>query len=766
MPHTSLLLNFLPVSLSGDTRIHVGYRPYNEDVLRELREEFGESHVFKRDYQEDTISEIPVIPGAEPLSDKSTGVDLAEARWLWKPLLNAALLRLFSGSREITSDYPVSVLGNPKNNFISHANLPDWVRILPLLEFESRTLFGGKSGPQFGLVCNARTRHQVLAGCDHLIERGISPIGRYVQIDQPQRDSRLAPRGLTVGKVSSIDGDTLILEDHRKGYERVKASDARLTGNRADFDWCVNALLPGQGQATLSRAWDAMSALNQGPGRLQMINQTAEYLRTVNLEAVPGVAFEIGEWLSSTDAQFPVTETIDRPTLVFHPSGRPNDTWNERGIKDNGPHDQRTFTPKQLNIAVICQGRFEGQVDRFVGKLLDGIPDFQLRNGRKPYDDGFLSRFRLERANVQTFQANSASREAYEAACEDALKHAADNGFGWDLAIVQIEEDFKALPGPQNPYYATKAMLLRNNVAVQNIRIETMSEPDKSLVYTMNQVSLACYAKLGGRPWLLGAQQSVAHELVIGLGSHTEQQSRFDQSVRYVGITTVFSSDGGYHLSERTGVVPFEDYAKELTDTLTRTIERVRREDNWKNTDRVRLVFHAFKQIKDIEAEAIKQAVESLDLENVVFAFVHVAEHHPYLIFDQNQEGLPHWEKNRSKRKGVLGPSRGVHIKLADSESLVVFAGASELKQAAHGMPRACLLKLHRNSTFRDMTYLARQAFDFTAHSWRVMTPEPFPITIKYSDLIAERLAGLKQIETWDDDAVRFRNIGKAPWFL
>lgn len=81
-------------------------------------------------------------------------------------------------------------------------------------------------------------------------------------------------------------------------------------------------------------------------------------------------------------------------------------------------------------------------------------------------------------------------------------------------------------------------------------------------------------------------------------------------------------------------------------------------------------------------------------------------------------------------------------------------------------MPTACLLKLHRHSTFTDMTYLARQAFDFTAHSWRVMTPEPFPITIKYSDLIAERLAGLKQIDGWDDDAVRFRDIGRAPWFL
>lgn len=766
MPAQSLLLNFLPVELSGETTIRVGYRSYDKEILNDLRREFGETHIFKRNYDDDTITEIPVVTGAEILSDKIVEVDLAESWWFWKPLLNAALLRLFAGQRQIISDYPVTVLGNPKNNLIVDAELPEWVRILPLLEFEPRSVFGGKQGSQFGLVCNVRTRYQLLATCDRLLEDGLSPVGRYVQIDDDQRTPQVAPRGITVGRVASIEGEMLILDDHREGYESVSASNARLTGNRTDFDWCVNTLLPGRAESVLGRARAAVAALSQAPGRLERLTQTAVYLRNAGLEAVPGVRFDIGEWFSSADTRFPRTETIERPTLVFHPSGRPNDVWNERGIKEHGPHDQRTFTPKRLNIAVICQGRFEGQVDRFMAKFLDGIPEFQTQNGRKPYDDGFLRRFRLERANVQTFRAASPTRQQYEAACKTALKHAADQGFGWNLAIVQIEEDFKTLPGPENPYFATKAMLLRNNVAVQNVRIETMSEADQSLVYTMNQVSLASYAKLGGRPWLLSAQKSVAHELVIGIGSHTEQRSRFDRSTRYVGITTVFSSDGGYHLSERTGVVPFEDYGRELTETLTRTIERVRREDNWKNSDRVRLVFHAFKQIKDIEAEAIKDAVEALELENVVFAFVHVVEHHPFLIFDQNQEGLPNWERDRSKRRGVLSPSRGLHIKLGDFESLVVFAGANELKQADHGMPTACLLKLHRHSTFTDMTYLARQAFDFTAHSWRVMTPEPFPITIKYSDLIAERLAGLKQIDGWDDDAVRFRDIGRAPWFL
>ncbi len=769
MSKQPLSINFVPVDLNGGTLINVGYRPYDEEVLRDLRAEFGTTHVFKREWEDDTIVDIPVVPGAKPLADKVFEVDLSQVRRYWAPLLNAALLRLFEGRRDITRDYPVEVLGNPAGNFIHHEELPDWVRILPLLQFTPRTLYGPGGEPRFGLLCDARTRAQLLANGAELMARGLSLVDRYVMVDLPARDPRLSERALTVGRVKAVEGETLILEDHRDGYDSVPIKDARLTASRVDFDWCVSALIPNVARKVLADARQNISALKSGPGRRQMIDRTLAFLKSENLEAAPGIQFEIGDWLCSRDTGFPETEMIDKPSLVFDPAGTRNDTWNERGIKRNGPYDQRTFSPKRLNIVVICQARFEGQVDAFMAKFLDGMPDVLTgAKGREQarYGDGFLRRYKLERPNVQTFASGGASLASYQSACEAALQHAADTGAKWDLAIVQIEERFKTLPGPDNPYYGTKAMLLRNHVAVQNVRLETMRDQDASLVFTMNQLSLATYAKLGGRPWLLSAQQTVAHELVIGLGSHTESTGRFSASTRHVGITTVFSSDGGYHLSERTGVVPFEEYGAALTDTLKRTIQRVREEDNWKNTDRVRLIFHMFKPPKDVEAEAIKAAVEGLELENVTYAFVHIAPSHPFVIFDHDQTGLPHWERNPQKKKGVLGPSRGLHLKLGDYESLVVFAGASELKKSSDGLPRACLLKLHRNSTFQDMTYLARQAFDFTAHSWRVMTPEPFPITIKYSDLIAERLTGLKQMEGWDDDAVRFRDIGRTPWFL
>ena len=761
----NLLLNFAPVTLTGNTSLHIGCHPYTEDRLSDLRAEHWQTHVFKRDAKDDTIIDIPVAPGAEPLSAFTMEVDLNDRWWYWRPLLSAALVRAFYGKREIARDYPVEVLGDAKRNLISHERLPDWVQQRSLVQFVPRTLYSSRGSPFFGLLCDVRTRNLLLSSCADLIAAEISPIGRYVLVDRPAPDQRIADWPQNVGRVRAIDGDTLILQDHRDGFDTVAATNARLTANRTNFDWCVSKLLGAAATHVLDDAAHRASELHCGPGRLKMIEDTLAFLRNQTLEAVPGAAFQIGTLIDSKRPGFPTSEMIDRPPLVFDPSGMRTDHWSERGLKDNGPYDQRTFTPKRLNIAVICQARHEGQVEAFVAKFLDGMPEVKTgRRGKEAarYGDGFLRRFRLERPNIQTFTTSQPNIGGYQDACNRALEYAASASIQWDLALVQIEEDFKALPGDRNPYYGTKAMLLKNHVAVQNFLLETMTQHPRGLVFAMNQMSLASYAKLGGQPWLLAAEQTVAHELVIGVGSHVASNSRIGGGRRHVGITTVFSSDGGYHLSERTNVVPFEDYAAALAETLQGTITRVRDEDNWKSTDRVRLIFHMFKPAKDVEADAVKAAVEALELDNVTYAFLHVAPNHPFIIFDKNQKGQPSF----APTKGVLAPARGVHLKLGDYESLVVFTGASELKRDTDGLPRACLLKLHRNSTFRDMTYLARQAFDFTAHSWRIMSPEPFPITIKYSDLIAERLTGLKQVAGWDDDAVKFREIGRTPWFL
>ena len=200
-------------------------------------------------------------------------------------------------------------------------------------------------------------------------------------IDHPPIDPRLGLRPQTVGRVASISDGQLVLEDHREGFDTVEASRARLSGSKVDFDWCVRTLLGGEADRVLNDAKLATSQLHSGPGRLRMIEETLGFLRDQSMEAVPGVQFEISELLDSKSPSFPMRELIKKPALVFDPSGTRTDSWNERGIKANGPYDQRTFTPKKLNIAVICQARYEGQVETFVAKFLEGMPD--IKTGRR-----------------------------------------------------------------------------------------------------------------------------------------------------------------------------------------------------------------------------------------------------------------------------------------------------------------------------------------------------------------------------------------------
>lgn len=762
---TRYAINFFPLSLTGETKVLVGRQPYEDVRLEELRSKYRETHVFRRDGKADQIVDVPIVGGEKPIGSKREEIDLLDHQKLWRPLLSAALIRVFSGVREIISDQPVSVVGSIQRGLVYHSELPDWIQRRTLIQFDTRTIYVGKR-QVCGLVCEVRIKNLILGSCAQLLALGISPVGRYVQTESSSRDPRLMNRRQLAGKVAAISNGMLQLEDCVEGYESIPAEDAFMEARKELLDDCIRRILGREADQVLARANASAIALHSGPGRREQIEEALKYLREkADLDAVPGARFGIGSMLSSNDKDFPITEEMPKPILVFDPSGTRKDDWNERGIKKNGPYDQRTFSPKQLRIAVICQAKHEGQVDGFIAKFLDGMPRVLTGNRNKlvaRYGDGFVRRFALENPKVSFFTAPTARASDYLDASRAALTQATDEGFQWDLALVQVEEEFKEFEDGLNPYYATKSVFLKRDIAVQSVRLETMAQPDNQLVFSMNHLSLATYGKLGGIPWLLASQQTVAHELVIGLGSHSVASSRIGPNRRYVGITTVFSSDGNYLLSDRTAVVPYEKYASELYEVLKRSITAVRKQDNWRSTDKVRLVFHMFKPPKDIEAQAIKKTVDDLDLENVTFAFVHIAPFNPYLIFDNEQEGIGY----REPKRGVLGPSRGLHLKLGDYESLVIFSGASELKQASDGMPRPCLLKLHRLSTFTDMTYLARQAFEFSGHSWRMLSPEPFPITIRYSDLIAERLAGLNAVVGWDAEAVRFGKIGRTLWFL
>ena len=342
----------------------------------------------------------------------------------------------------------------------------------------------------------------------------------------------------------------------------------------------------------------------------------------------------------------------------------------------------------------------------FIRSFLDGVP-------RSSFAKGFTRRYHLGSCEV-AFEAFGSSPDdvaAYRNACLSALQKPRKP----DLAFVITSEKQEALRGNDSPYLVCKSVFMGQGVPVQNIQIETVR--GDGLAYPLDSIALASYAKLGGTPYVIAAAAAMTQELVIGIGSAHVRQARLTDPERVVGITTVFSADGSYLLSNQSREADYADYPAELLRSLESCIGHVRERNGWQPEDALRLIFHVFKPLKDIEARAVKDLAQKLagQYAKVEFAFLTVSDDHDWLLFDQHSSGY------NGRGKGV--PGRGHAIGVSRSEMLVSVTGPRDMKLRLQGLPKPLLLKLHRESTFTDMEYLAGQVFRFTAMSWR----RPYP---------------------------------------
>jgi Piwi domain len=759
-------LNAAPVEVDPAVILKVGLQEFEADTLRRLRREHGETHVFRRDNQTNRIQSIAVAAGTEPLGESSEEHSAAEVPWLVAFLVTEGLRRFFRAhSRPILSYRPLRVMGRHHDHdlFPADHGLPNWLQKRISFVFDTRLLRLERDKSTVVLACDIRAKHLITADCAELLAQGVPLQSRYVGVLDPTRDLELMPKPRLVGCVREVLGSRLILEDHLEGFATVEAADAYLEPRSENVVWCIRHLRPQEAEQLMNAADGKARALRHGPTRLVALRKAFEDLRQQKVEYVPGTSVRLGSMLSQNDRKhFPAVQILEKPVLVFDPSGSRTGKWNQGGLDDHGPYDQRYFTPKKLRIALISQAAVQGQTEQFLNKFLEGLPDVKLGTPpRAPYAKGFLRRYALETAKVEAFITPTADAKGYAGACRKALQAATDAGQRWDLAVVQINSHFDQLTGDDNPYFVTKALFLKHQVPVQAMTLEKMLVPPSELVYILNNLSIATYAKLGGTPWLLKSSPPIAHELVIGLGSHRISTSRVGGNERVVGITTVFTSDGNYLLDNRTPAVPYDSYANAVLEAVDTAVRTVQHEQNWRTSDAVRLIFHAFKPFKDAEVQAVQAVVRDLGHSQASFAFLHVVDDHPFYIFNELEDGR--WFKGA--RKGVFAPTRGLKVNLSDGEVLLSLSGANEVKDSVHGIPQPTLLRLHRASTFKDMSYLANQAFSFSCHSWRSFFPAPLPITILYSELIAELLSGLRLVSDWDPDAM-LGQIGRTRWFL
>jgi hypothetical protein len=754
-----LALNVAPINYSKSVITAYSETFQSTDEIKTIRERYRGTHLVRR-YEEKQVLVVPLRTNLDALST-AVQVDLSKSPHLVAALVREALISYLSGrGRPVIGVNPISFI-DTKTDLLQKA-MPgkptcEVISVRPAIgidvrvfEFDLDTLFVGSA-------LTVRVIKSIDATCSTFLAKGMNITGLYVGPKLPDKDPRRSARFISYGRVSRVEGNSLILEDARSGQEQIATKEAFLDASPEAMKRVFELEFGTDAGAIRTRLFHLENEFNSGPKKWQRVQQMQDFLQTLSLELLPTIPFKFQPFVST----LPTVETCPKPIYVFDPSGAQTKTWHDGGLQEFGPYTRQTFTPSRPRICIVCQEQLKGRVEQFLQKFLRGIP--AIHKGRAAFANGLVGKYRLENCTTSFFLTENSSADAYKKAAMQAIQKSTNENFRWDLALVQVEEKFKTLLGDSSPYFVTKGLFLTQQVPIQDFRTEITSIQDSQLQYILNNMALATYAKMGGIPWLLKANPTIAHELVFGLGSAHLRGSRFGGGKRLVGITTVFSGDGKYRVSTISKAAEMQNYGTALLESLRETVTRIKTEMNWQPNDHVRLVFHAFKPVKNTEADAVKAVMSELGDFDLDYAFLHVADHHPFLLFDHLQKGVFDYETKQFK--GVLAPTRGLFMHLSPRETLLTLVGPNQVKTANQGIPAPILLRLHPSSTFSDMTYLARQVFLFASHSWRSFFPAELPVTIKYSDLIARLLGNLGMLSNWNPEVLVGR-IANTRWFL
>lgn len=764
-----LHLNVFPISLP-DVRIKVGVFPFEtRDALRELRGKHAGTHVFKRVRvgDKDLIYAVSLDGRGCAIAPEEQEISLRENRGVVRSLVEEYFIAGFSRSinRKIVDVDPLVVLsGEKEHDFLAQAvgeSVPAWLLVRLAHMIEVRVFEFDTQEPFLGLIFDHHSYRRIARPCSEWIAEGWDLTGLYVSESVAYQDKRLQPRLRLAGRVAKVDGNQLHLTDCREGKDIVPASVVEVEADYAGFMWSLNAVFGNQARVVERKLFDLQSGARVGPKKLSELVRIENILTIRPLRLLPGVEATVLAHLDEKAKRFPPVRHAPKALYIFDPTfNSPAETDHKKGIATHGPYSQRGFTPSKPRICVVCQRGRKGEVEQFLQKLFEGC----IEPGRKCFfPHGLVKTYRLQGKDVKFFPAEGPTAAAYRKAAQEALASVSTDAERWHLALVQVDQSSHDLHGEANPYLVAKSAFLSQQVPVQEFMTDTMRKSGPGLDFILSNIALACYAKLGGTPWHLKVDNPMAHELVVGLGSASVAESRLGARQRFVGITTLFTSEGRYLLTNLSNVVPFEEYGGAVVEMLRTAIDRVRADMNWQKGDEVRLIFHSFKPMKDAEVDAVKALADSLSDFHVDFAFLHVAHEHQTVLFDSNSPGAKTWSSKAMK--GEFAPARGVYLALNKTNSVLALTGPDQVKKPTDGMPYPVLLHLHPASTFTDMEYLTKQVFTFSCHSWRTFDMAGMPVTILYSQLIARLLGRLGALPHFSVDSIHGR-LNRLRWFL
>lgn len=427
-----------------------------------------------------------------------------------------------------------------------------------------------------------------------------------------------------------------------------------------------------------------------------------------------------------------VGEQLSPPALRFSASSTSQrDYYPRRGIQNYGPYDEMILGKNQVNCLVIYPAGLQRAKQIVVSGLQNGNGSFA----------GFQKLLRLP-LNIEERSIPAETPEQLNVVLPNLLRNSTP-----DIVLI--------FASTRNPayYVRAKSILLGNGIPSQFITQEKLGNPSQ-LPWTLENVALQMYAKIGGTPWTVLSSQK-QRSLVLGISRAQDEQKRL-----VVGFVTLFSSDGDYLFFSTIAPKPiYWDQPEAYRDALTSVIVDACRDYSDRNGQPDEIVIHLCKKPgKFREFPAAEQAMKIIR-GNLPYAILHLNEYSSYRLFDTAHSSYV--------------PRPGIKVTLSDTNALLFLDGrkkdfrtGDEIRNR-RGVPRLFEISLDQRSSIgaSEFPRLIRQIYEFAAVNWRGFNAQTIPATLNYSRLIATLIAEIGA-DNWSQAVGQIGRLADKAWFL
>lgn len=751
-----MITNFFRIHLPLET-FRIQRLPYSHEKLVALRQEHNKNASFFRNGD--------FIYASPSKGSKLELGELVEVKTDESPSLVLSLIRhlIFRNFRNAFPDrvpqsfspfrfFSTKLEHDPLRKLLP-PNLCEQVSYPRMVEVEVRQIQeDGK--PSFGLLIRSRQRWQLKVDLKSLLEEGFDVVGKSVLETEPipGLEGVLAPDENLLGEIVSIHGDEVEVTTNN-GILRRKLDGLQMQRTRQQIGAFLAFKLGVQKATRVFEKLRDDSRERERPGFF--FAEASKYAAWFSVGGASPRAYENDDgfsFLVTKTNTFPVSSMqLHQTSLIFDYGPGASEKKPLTGLSKFGPFNAARFERNELRVLALFHPQSRGAVTQFLKQLIDGIPDSRY------FQRGLKALFRLTSVEPVLQEVKSFTPESYEQAIDEAVKDSGAQGI--DIALVECPEGSRLIPMRDNPYYRARARLMSYGIPTQGVRDQHLRAARESLQWTLGPMALQIYAKVGGTPWRLPGTQSVDREIVVGIGHSLERPNLWSgaEQSRVVGITTFFLGDGSYVLGERLRSVPYEVYFEELLRALKASIISVAEQYAWGDGNTVRIVFHIFKPIKNVEAEVVARLIEEFPQFNILFAFVTISTEHPWMMFRGAYE--------KDGRTSVTLCERGDNLILDPYNCLLQLRGDNDRPNKKQRPPYPVSIRVHEKSTYRDLKYIAQQIHDFAFLSWRSFFPNETPVTVFYSNLIATESSKLNKVSGWNEGFLD-THFRRKQWFL